>query len=385
MNGLLKLFLVVLVAVGAWAAWKYIFSTPVAMDSKTSLLSVQEGDWVKGHSDAPVTLIEYADFQCPACGAYFPVIDQLLTEMEGKVKVVMRHYPLIQAHPNALIAARASEAAGRQGKFWEMHALLFKNQREWSGAADPMKAIFPSYAGKIGLSMDQFKKDAADSSIDDKINRDRATGDELGIEGTPMFILNGEKIPNPKTFEDLRLIVEAAVLKAPVQKTEETKEVHEHINLKVYLDGQAVDFSQAKYQSTGDGKDLDEFVHLHDGNGSVVHKHKDGITLGYFLKSLNIDFNKECFQLDGGNRMCTGSGKSLKFYVNGKPSTEFNNYVLHDLDRVLISYGPESDKEIEKQLASVSDDACIYSEACPERGKAPTEECVGGLGSDCKK
>jgi protein-disulfide isomerase len=92
-----------------------------------------------------------------------------------------------------------------------MYDLLFANQKEWSNAADPMKSIFPAYAGRIGLDMERFNQDMADASLDDKINRDRDTGNELKITGTPTFFLNGQKMENPKSFEALKKSVQDQV------------------------------------------------------------------------------------------------------------------------------------------------------------------------------
>ena len=194
-----------------FAVWKYGFSDDGTNSvSENDLTLVTDKDWVKGSTDAPATLIEYTDFQCPACGAYYPILKQVTEEMPDKVKLVIRHYPLIQIHPNALPGARAAEAAGRQGKFWEMYDLLFMNQAEWSKASDPMKSIFPAYAGRAGLDIEKFKQDMADSSLDDKINHDRATGNKLEITGTPSFFLNGKKLENPKNVEELKKAIEKA-------------------------------------------------------------------------------------------------------------------------------------------------------------------------------
>ena len=211
MGGLMKLGAVVVLVLVVWGIWKVGFGTTEESSMGGSAIDVTDQDWVKGKSDAPVTLVEYTDFQCPACGAYYPIVDQLSKEMGDSLRVVIRHYPLVQIHDNALPAARVSEAAGRQGKFWEMYDLLFANQKEWSTAADPMKSIFPAYASRIGLDMEKFQTDMADSSLDDKINRDRGTGNDLKITGTPTFFLNGQKLENPKSFEALKKVVQDKV------------------------------------------------------------------------------------------------------------------------------------------------------------------------------
>jgi protein-disulfide isomerase len=209
MSGIIKLVVVVVLVAGGFAVWKYA-SAPEVPSEKSDLLTVTDKDWAKGDGQAPVTIVEYTDFQCPACGAYYPLIKQLTDELGSKVRLVIRHYPLIQIHKNALGAARASEAAGRQGKFWEMYDQLFTTQDEWSNAEDPTKSIFPSYAGKIGLDVEKFRQDMADPSLDDKINQDRQSGNDLEITGTPTFFLNGKKLTNPRSIEEFRSVVEKA-------------------------------------------------------------------------------------------------------------------------------------------------------------------------------
>lgn len=205
----------VILVIGAFFLFKYGFGSDAGSTGATSsaLTDVTEKDWVKGKADASVTLLEYTDFQCPACGAYYPIVKQLMDEKGDQLRLVIREYPLIQIHKNALTGARAAEAAGKQGKFWEMYDLLFANQAEWSNADDPMKSIVPSYAGRIGLNIEQFRQDMTDAAIDDKITHDRKTGDDLKITGTPTFFLNGKQIDlkNIRSFDDFKKIVEKAV------------------------------------------------------------------------------------------------------------------------------------------------------------------------------
>ena len=210
----MKIVAIVIVALAGFAVWKYGFSSSeetTGVSEENVLLTVTDKDWVKGKSEAPVTLIEYTDFQCPACGAYYPILDQLSKDYEGKLRIVIRHFPLIQIHKNALPSARAAEAAGRQGKFWEMYDLLFANQAEWSAAENPMMSIFPAYAGRAGLDVERFRQDMADASLDDKIEQDRKTGNELKIPGTPSFFLNGEKLESPRSLEDFKKKIESEI------------------------------------------------------------------------------------------------------------------------------------------------------------------------------
>lgn len=207
----MKIGAVAVLVLVIFTLWKYGFSSDEAVVSKGAAINITDKDWVKGKDDAKVTLVEYTDFQCPACGAYHPLVKQLIDEMGDSIRVVVRHYPLMQIHKNALTGSRAAEAAGRQGKFWEMHDLLFAQQSEWSLADDPMRSILPAYAGRIGLDVEKFKQDMADASLDDKINADRGTGDDLGITGTPTFFLNGKKIENPRSIEEFKKVVGSAL------------------------------------------------------------------------------------------------------------------------------------------------------------------------------
>lgn len=170
---------------------------------------VTSSDWQRGAtSTSKVTLVEYTDFQCPACGAYYPVVKQLEGEFADSLTLVVRHYPLPQ-HQNAKPAARAAEAAGKQGKFWDMFDALFSRQSEWSGLSDP-KPSFIAYAKAIGLNEAQFLADYSSSSFDSKIQADIDSGTASGVLGTPSFYLNGVKIDNPSSYDVFKVAVKNA-------------------------------------------------------------------------------------------------------------------------------------------------------------------------------
>lgn len=331
-------------------------------------------------SSAVVTLVEFSDFQCPACGAYFPIVSQLKNEFKDKMNFVYRNFPLNQ-HKNAKVAAYAAEASGLQGKYWQMHDDLFGNQTKWS-ELNNAKDIFIEYAQKEGLNIDKFKKGIDSDGIKQKVDRDVVDGTALGVDSTPTFYLNGEKLENPGSFEDFKTLVKAAILKNPISQAP-TEKYHVHADFKVYINNNPIDFSQAKYQSKED-KELDPYLHLHDGNGNILHVHKKGLNLDRFFQSFKISLTNECLNLDTGEKYCTSGGKTLKMYVNGKINTQFASYEPQDLDRILLSYGNDSEEVIQKQVSSVTDDACKYSLKCPERGKPPTENCAGGLGTGCE-
>jgi protein-disulfide isomerase len=167
-------------------------------------------EWVRGNPAATVKLIEYSDFQCPACRAYFPMVAQLETEYASSVAFIYRNYPLYQIHSNADRAARVAEAAGLQGKFWEMHDELFEHQGEWDKLLDPSSA-FAGYAEEIGLDVAKFKLDINSDQVKKLIADDYQRGQRAGVNGTPTFILNGIKIQNPNSIEEFRTLLNSAV------------------------------------------------------------------------------------------------------------------------------------------------------------------------------
>ena len=186
-------------------------STAVNGDPKTILAS----DHVRSGKDANVTLIEYGDFQCPACGAYYPIVKELESTYGDKVNFVFRHFPLIQIHPNAFAAARAAEAAGNQGKFFEMHDKLYETQNSWGEATSNQQSLFEGYAQELGLKMDQFKSDYSSNEVADRINQDLATGQQtFSIDSTPSFVLNGTKITNPKDVEEFKKLLDSTIAQA---------------------------------------------------------------------------------------------------------------------------------------------------------------------------
>lgn len=170
--------------------------------------AVSAADHVEGPSDAPVTLIEYSDFQCPACEMYYPVVEKLVSEEPKLVRLVYRHFPLPQ-HANAPLAAQAAEAAALQGRFWEMYRLLFSKHTEWTESPDP-HSIFIGYAKSLGLDMAAFKADIDATSTKAVVTADQAEGIGLGIDSTPTFFVNGSAIVNPQSYEAFKALIEEA-------------------------------------------------------------------------------------------------------------------------------------------------------------------------------
>lgn len=184
---------------------------------------VQSTDHIEGNADNPVVLMEYGDFQCPGCGALFPVLEQIKQEFGQQLTFVFRHFPLTNIHPNAMAAHRAAEAAGQQDMFWQMHDLLFSRQQQWSTVSDA-PSVFESYAQELELNMDQYAQDVASQAVFDAISRDQDSGNQLDISSTPSLLLNGERITTPGSAEELRQLIQAAVDQAetaPSQTVEE--------------------------------------------------------------------------------------------------------------------------------------------------------------------
>lgn len=200
---------IVILIIGLWALIGAVNNSPSPQTpSKIENLSpVSQSDFVKGDGKAKVILIEYADFQCPACRSYFPLAKQLSSEFSKDLKVVYRFFPLTTIHQNALISAQAAYAAGLQGKFWEMHDKLFENQSSWSGLSNP-KDIFVDYAKKLNLNIDKFKKDLEADSTKEFINKAADNATAIGINSTPTFFVNGKHIQNPTGYDEFKKIIQ---------------------------------------------------------------------------------------------------------------------------------------------------------------------------------
>ncbi len=172
-------------------------------------VAVSLSDWQRGAAAPKVTLVEYGDFQCPACASYYPLVKELESEFSGDLSLVFRHYPLGQ-HANAMPAARAAEAAGKQGKFWEMYDLLYSHQDEWAEKGETLPQ-FTAYATSMGLDLTRFAADFSDTTaIDQKIADQKKSGDTSQVLGTPTFFVNGKKIANPGSYAEFKVIIENA-------------------------------------------------------------------------------------------------------------------------------------------------------------------------------
>lgn len=191
------------VATLVWGFFKLVVSSS-SVNVEPS--SINDSDWVKGNSQAKVVIMEYSDFQCPACKFYHSLVKQLTDEYKDKVAFVYRHFPLGQ-HKNSKASAYAAEAAGLQGKFWEMSDLLFDNQEDWSEKSEAPE-IFKTYAKKLELNLDRYNEDIQSSSVKEKVDKDRLGGESIGVNATPTFYLNGVKLKNIGSYNDFKKTVE---------------------------------------------------------------------------------------------------------------------------------------------------------------------------------
>jgi protein-disulfide isomerase len=150
-----------------------------------------------GNNSKNVELLVYGDFECSACGQFYPIEKQVTETYKDQIAFVFRHFPIDSIHPNARAASRAAEAAGVQGKFFEMHDLLYETQLQWvSQVTTNPQPIFESYAQQLNLDIEKFKVDYAAENTNSTINADKQEGNDKGVTGTPTYYLNGVKLNN---------------------------------------------------------------------------------------------------------------------------------------------------------------------------------------------
>lgn len=183
---------------------------------KTSAPGTNSGDatasnHVAGKKDSAIKFEEYGDYQCPFCAQYYPIINQVKQKYADRVSFQFRNFPLTQIHKNTMAASRAAEAAALQGKFWQMHDLLYENQTSWESVSSPT-SMFDQYAQQLSLNMNQYRKDQNSSKVLNTINADVAAGQALGVNSTPTFFLDGKKLTSPPTdLAGFSKLIDAAI------------------------------------------------------------------------------------------------------------------------------------------------------------------------------
>lgn len=193
-----RFFVIVLIIIAViGGAVFFSKSSDQAPANNSQLSEVKTGEGTTG-----VTLVEWGDFQCPACASYYPIVKQIKEKYGDKITFQFRNLPLSEIHPHAILAARSAMAADKQGKFWEYHDLLYENQRSWTDLSDATE-VFDGYAEQLELNMDQFRADRASDEVNSIVQADRAEAQRLGFTGTPTFVLDGQKLdPTPQSFDE---------------------------------------------------------------------------------------------------------------------------------------------------------------------------------------
>lgn len=224
MKRLIPFIIIVAVLIGGLFFVRYLSrpSAPTTIKSTTSSTSQPprgaaklgaEPPHAMGSLDAPVMIEEFGDFECPPCGTLHPVLKAMKSEFGPRLVIVFRHFPMTALHPHAMEAARVAEAAGLQGKFWEMHGLLYEDQKAWHEAANA-GPLFENYASRIGLDIERFKLDVNSAEVDQRIRLDRERGQWIGVNGTPTVFLNGREVPaDSLAAEKLRGLINAQASK----------------------------------------------------------------------------------------------------------------------------------------------------------------------------
>jgi protein-disulfide isomerase len=198
---------VALITAGAGLALYRSHRLPTPTAAKDS---AESGLHVRGDAKALVTLEEFGDFECPPCAVMSPALHQLEKDYHGKLRVIFRHFPLAM-HPHARGAAQAAEAAHLQGKFWEMHDLLYEKQGQWSKGLD-VPSLFASFAGELGLDVERFKKDMVSPEIAARVTADNELGKSRSVTSTPtIFINNVALAPTSTNPPGVRAAIEAAI------------------------------------------------------------------------------------------------------------------------------------------------------------------------------
>lgn len=170
-----------------------------------------DGSPMTGPQDAPITIVEFSDFQCPFCARTVGMIHEVTEKYKGKIKMVYKFFPLAM-HDRAKIAGKAALAAGEQGKFWEYHDVLLGKQQEWGAAPEPNK-VFIQIAKDMGLDTAKFEKDMGKPEYDKRITDDMALGHKIEVSATPTFVINGVKLRGPRDAEMFIRVIEAVQAK----------------------------------------------------------------------------------------------------------------------------------------------------------------------------
>lgn len=205
----------VLVACFAAALGSYLLLRPdTPSDSATSVQPAAQALPVRDTSHrlstpgrSELTIVEFLDFECEACGAYYPAVEKLREQYGDRVTFVARYFPM-PGHRNGELAARTAEAAAQQGKFEEMYSKLFTTQKEWGESQESKEDVFRGYAKELGLDMKKFDSDLTAPATAERVRADQRDGLGLGVQGTPAFVVDGVRIQNPATFDAFKKLID---------------------------------------------------------------------------------------------------------------------------------------------------------------------------------
>jgi protein-disulfide isomerase len=206
-----KRFIVILVILVIGLGGLFLFTRNKATAPGTTT-TASVSNHTKGGNAKNVSLVVYGDFECSACERFFPIEKQVIDKYINDISFTFRHFPIDTIHQNARAASRAAEAAGKQGKFFEMHDLLYQNQSSWLGLSDPLPA-FINLANSLKLNTDQFKTDYASVAVNSTINADKKEGESKKVGGTPTYFLNGQelKLEDIQTVDQFSAKIDAAI------------------------------------------------------------------------------------------------------------------------------------------------------------------------------
>lgn len=200
---------VVVLLLGGLVAWTRITNPPIDVSGveNNSVIAASEqngtiSDHTTGSDSNKILLIEYGDYQCPSCAGASSNVNAIIEEYGDRITFVFRNFPLTSIHPNARAASAVAEAAGLQGKFWQMHDVLYEKQNDWNSLDSSQRTtVFNGYATGLGLDIEKFKTDLASKAVTQKINFDMALGKKVNVSGTPAFFLDGKEVDEATSSE----------------------------------------------------------------------------------------------------------------------------------------------------------------------------------------
>lgn len=209
-----KILIAIIAAIVVGMIGLFVITNNVSTDqpktSDTATLVKDDSHKLSTASDKKVTIVEFLDFECEACGANYADVERIVAEYKDKITYVVRYFP-ISSHKNAQLAAQSVEAASKQGKFAEMYRKMYDNQTQWAEQQTAQTVIFAKYASEIGLNMEQFNKDVADAATIARVKKDSTDGEALGVNSTPTFFFNGEQLQGMQKYDVLKQKIDAAL------------------------------------------------------------------------------------------------------------------------------------------------------------------------------